>query len=98
MNLSQALDSIDEAVRDLRARLEPFQAVLDLLEGNGAGNVSGKKPAHKKRSNPQWKRQGRYLQAIRKLPKPARVKVKRELRENGYRAAIRLARSLAPTA
>lgn len=90
-SLTAELDALQAALDAIRARIEPHALVLDAL-ANGA---RPRKRRTAKRQNAQWQRQGRYLQAIRLLPKTDRAKVKRELKASGYTRAIRLAKTLA---
>lgn len=86
MRVEEQLDKIEVELRELRSRLAPALRVMAALE-----SVNGHE---KPKTNLQWKRQGKYLAAIRTLSKGDRGKVQRERAANGYPAAIRLAKSL----
>lgn len=97
-SLVKNLEQIDVLMQRVRAQIIDVVPILEVLEARRkkAGNVSGKRRVTRRsaQANRQWKRQGRYLQAVRSLPKIDRLKVKRELRKAGYTAAIKLARSM----
>jgi hypothetical protein len=106
----KALQHRDRLIRDLRAKLAALEAGV-LKAGrrvlkDGFFPIAGKRKAAKRqvaRRKPRisaaarkmYQQQGRYMAAVRRLPKAARAKVKAIREKSGVRAAIAAAKKMA---
>jgi hypothetical protein len=100
--IEEALKRRERLVREIRHQLEGLNGEgLRLFRGpvpapeRGRPRRPRKKPSAAQQA--AWKRQGRYLAAVRRLPKAARAKVRTIREKRGVRAAIAAARKLSVT-
>jgi hypothetical protein len=93
-----ALKKREQLVAEIKARLEE-------LGGEGLRLVTGavalrratrrRRPKASAKAVAAWRAQGRYMAAVRRLPKAARAKVKAMREKKGLRAALAEAKRLA---
>ena len=95
-DVSRAIQRREKLVRQLRSRLEALGAegarVAARLQRQAAPHV---RKAISKARRAAYQAQGRYMAAVRTLPKSARVKIKKIRQSSGVDAAIKAARKMA---
>jgi hypothetical protein len=108
--VQKALQRRNRLIRDLRAKLAALEAAVvkagrQVLK-NGFFPMAGKRKTAKRRAarrKPRisaatrkiYQQQGRYMAALRPLPKTARAKIKTIREKSGVRAAIAAAKRMA---
>jgi len=98
--LEKALARRDRLVREIREQLEVLggEGVV-LARGPEALNRRGRRGRPQKRvsaiQQAAWRAQGRYLAAVRRLPKAERARVRVIRKKKGMRAAMAAAKRLA---
>jgi hypothetical protein len=94
----------EKLLRDLRARLaalgvDGLKVVARVRRGsaNRAGRKAGRKAKRRisAATRAAWAAQGRYMAAVRRLPKAARVKIKAIREKSGVKAAVAAAKRMA---
>jgi hypothetical protein len=95
-DVSRAIQRRDKLVRQLRARLEALgdegARMAGRLQRRAAPQV---RKAISKARRAAYQAQGRYMAAVRALPKSTRVKIKKIRQSSGVDAAIKAARQMA---
>jgi hypothetical protein len=95
-DVSRAIQRRDKLVRQLRARLEALgdegARMASRLKRQAAPQV---RKAISKARRAAYQAQGRYMAAVRALPKSTRVKIKKIRQSSGVDAAIKAARQMA---
>ena len=95
-DVSRAIQRRDKLVRQLRARLEALgdegARVAGRLQRQAAPHV---RKAISKARRAAYQAQGRYMAAVRALPKSTRAKIKKIRQSSGVDAAIKAARQMA---
>jgi hypothetical protein len=104
-----AASEVRTALRERNVLVEEIRAKLEALTDAGFGLIaraeslrsraSGKRGRKKAsaRAVAAWKAQGRYMAAVRRLPKAARAKVRAVRASKGVAAAVAAARRIAKT-
>ena len=95
-DVSRAIQRRDKLVRQLRARLEALgdegARMAGRLKRQAAPQV---RKVISKARRAAYQAQGRYMAAVRALPKSTRVKIKKIRQSSGVDAAIKAARQMA---
>jgi hypothetical protein len=95
-DVSRAIQRRDKLVRQLRARLEALgdegARMASRLKRQAAPQV---RKAISKARRAAYQAQGRYMAAVRTLPKSTRAKIKKIRQSSGVDAAIKAARQMA---
>src|SRR5262245_13504297 len=95
-DVTQAIQRRQKLVRQLRARLEALgdegARMADRLQRRAAPQV---RRVISKARRAAYQAQGRYMAAVRTLPKSARAKIKKIRQSSGVDAAIKAARQMA---
>jgi hypothetical protein len=95
-DVSRAIQRRDKLVRQLRARLEALgdegARMAGRLQRQAAPHV---RKAISKARRAAYQAQGRYMAAVRALPKSTRAKIKKIRQSSGVDAAIKAARQMA---
>jgi hypothetical protein len=95
-DVSRAIQRRDKLVRQLRARLQALgdegARMAGRLQRRAAPQV---RKAISKARLAAYQAQGRYMAAVRALPKSTRVKIKKIRQSSGVDAAIKAARQMA---
>ena len=95
-DVSRAIQRRDKLVRQLRARLQALgdegARMAGRLQRRAAPQV---RKAISKARRAAYQAQGRYMAAVRALPKSTRVKIKKIRQSSGVDAAIKAARQMA---
>jgi hypothetical protein len=98
-DVTAALKQRERLVEEIRERLEALGS--DGLRLLGPRAVSGRARGQRRRKKPiskarqaAWRAQGRYLAAVRRLPKASRLQVRTIREKKGMKAALAAAKKL----
>lgn len=104
-DVARALRRREKLVRDLRNKLAALERgalrgiAREVRPTRGERRALARRKRRRSISAAQraaWKAQGRYMAAVRRLPRAARARVKKTRERSGVAAAIREARKLVP--